>query len=186
MEAEASSRRPLLFGVVSMMARNRRKIPPRSPVKPVVRPVLPLSGGHLVQDRPAVGPAGLLVPARQQIIVTAQLHVPPGRPDHVPHQWVKPMDAPDTGQQEQIACIPPLQVGQLVGQGGLPSPLLQSLRQKDHRVGKAQQQGGACLGAAVQGRLFPAARLLPGPPSAARSSPPPGVLHRSSRRRPSP
>ena len=41
MEAEASSRRPLLFGVVSMMARNRRKIPPRSPVKPVVRPVLP-------------------------------------------------------------------------------------------------------------------------------------------------
>ena len=119
----------------------------------------PFSGGHLVQDRPAVGPAGLLVPARQQIIVTAQLHVPPGRPDHVPHQWVKPMDAPDTGQQEQIACIPPLQVDQLVGQGGLPSPLLQSLRQPV-----------SCLARS----------------SAARSSSPAGVLHRSSRRRPSP
>lgn len=94
MEAEASSRRPLLFGVVSDGPKPEKDPSPVPSKAGSQTGPPPFSGGHLVQDRPGRRPGGLLVPARQQIIVTAQLHVPPGRPDHVPHQWVKPMDAP--------------------------------------------------------------------------------------------
>ena len=77
----------------------------------------PVPPGHLVQDGPAIGPASLLPLAVQQVVVTAQLHVPPGNPHHEPHQGVEPVDAPGQSHQEHVPGIPVLQMGQLMGQG---------------------------------------------------------------------